>query len=343
MKKLLPIFSLSFFIFIIGFFYFLNNNKKPIIYEEKYYKFGTIVSIKISELPDKPQKDIESIFNNVGVLINELHIKWHPWEQNSNNVLYNLNLALQNGKSYEVDKDTLNIIRTSKYIAELTDNLFNPINGRLYEIWGFHKEDFSKNKIPDKKLINEVISAKLTMNNIEINENIISTNIKNPKIRKLIKLDFNAIAKGQIILNIKKLLVDNGINNALINIGGDIHAMGYKDFNNKSKWTSAIFNPNDNNTPIKVINLKPNQSIATSGNYFRKFEKNNRNYHHIINSISGISQNKIKQVSIIHDNPLISDAIATAIMASNNYNKNDFKQLDYKYLVITNNKIYSNL
>jgi len=205
------------------------------------------------------------------------------------------------------------------------------LNGKLYEIWGFHKEDFSKNKVPDQKIIDKIVSAKLTMDNIKIDKNIISTNIKDPKIRKLIKLDFNAIAKGQIILNIKALLRSNNIENALINIGGDIYAMGYRDSKNKTNWTSAIFNPDDNNKPIKIIKLKPNTAIATSGNYFRNFKIDNNNYHHIINGFNGKPNNKIKQATVIDDNPLIADALTTTILLSDKFSK---KMNKSKYYIL---------
>tara|TARA_R110002124_G_scaffold199767_2_gene366582 strand:- start:25745 stop:26845 length:1101 start_codon:yes stop_codon:yes gene_type:complete len=338
-KKYLFILSIfcSFAITII--FLFLYKNQQPEIYESKYYSLGTVISIKISNYP---KKNIDKIFFEIENLIKKSHIKWHPWNKNKKNILYNLNQALQSGDNYEVDPGTLNILTTSKKIADKTNHLFNPIYGQLFKAWGFHQENFNNNFIPNLNKIKLLTKSNLSMKDIIIKNNVISTNIKDPETRKIIQLDFNAIAKGQIILDIKKTLKNYNINNALINIGGDIYAMGYKNINTKSNWTSAIFNPQDKQKPIAIIKLKPNQSIATSGNYFRNFKINNKKYHHIINSKLGIPSEYFIQATVIHQDPLVADAMATVMMLSDTSNYQDFLNnlnIDNYLLIDKNNKI----
>jgi len=90
------------------------------------------------------------------------------------------------------------------------------------------------------------------------------------------KVTLGGIAKGYAIDRACKTLLDEGIENALVDVGGDMRAIGPK------TWKVAIQDPRKEREVIEVINLD-NEAVATSGDYRRYYLLGSRRIHHIIN------------------------------------------------------------
>ena len=127
-------------------------------------------------------------------------------------------------------------------------------------------------------------------------------------------IKLSSIAKGYGIDMIGKKFNKLGINNYLINIGGDILTKGFN--NVKKDWVIGIENPNLNKKLIKEIVNITNKGIATSGDYKNFYEENGVEYSHILNPNSGkpILHNT-KSVTVIHNNAMMADGWATALLA----------------------------
>ena len=103
------------------------------------------------------------------------------------------------------------------------------------------------------------------------------------------------------------------INRALIDLGGNIYAYGYKNQKEKTPWKIGIKNPlNPTGSPIEIIQCE-NSSIVTSGVYERYFEYEGKIYHHLLSAKTGFPENNgILSVSIICNNSMLCDALSTA-------------------------------
>ena len=147
------------------------------------------------------------------------------------------------------------ILRGQEYEKQTKGN-FNPAIGKLVSLWGFHSE-VPRKMMPDTKAILKLVEAKPSMGNIKIVNNILSST------NKFVKVDMGGYAKGYALDQAKNILEQYNINNALINIGGNILALGMQ---GDKEWVVGIQNPRNPNL-MASLPLKPGWSIGTSGDY----------------------------------------------------------------------------
>jgi thiamine biosynthesis lipoprotein len=131
-----------------------------------------------------------------------------------------------------------------------------------------------------------------------------------------IKIDFNAIAQGYSADLIGKILESKGIEDYLIDVGGEVLAKGTKPGN--KMWKVGIEKPAENADDERklnaVVNLK-NKALATSGNYRRFFVKDGRKYSHTIDPKTGFPVNHtVLSASVLAKDCITADAYATAFM-----------------------------
>jgi thiamine biosynthesis lipoprotein len=130
-----------------------------------------------------------------------------------------------------------------------------------------------------------------------------------------IKLDFNAIAQGYSVDVLANYLESKGIDNYLVELGGELKAKGKKENEN---WKVGIDKPEEKTTEERklqaVINLN-NKALATSGNYRKFYEENGQKFSHIINPVTGYpAKQNLLSATVIADDGITADAYATAFM-----------------------------
>jgi thiamine biosynthesis lipoprotein len=129
-----------------------------------------------------------------------------------------------------------------------------------------------------------------------------------------IKIDFNAIAQGYTVDVLANYLESKGINNYLVELGGELKAKGKKE---NEDWKVGIDKPDEKASERKleaVINLK-NKALATSGNYRKFYEEGGQKFSHIINPKTGYpAQQNLLSVTVIANDCITADAYATAFM-----------------------------
>lgn len=209
-------------------------------------------------------------------------------------------------KSVKVSQDTFYVIEKGLLYSEKTQGSFDITVGPLVKIWGIGTEDA---KIPHKEQILKAIEL-VNFQDVKLDKKNTSVFLKKPEMA----LDLGGIAKGYAADETVRLLKGNGIKSALIDLGGNIYAIGHKP--DGSKWKIGIqdpFKPRGNNLAILEISDK---TIVTSGIYERFFEKNNKKYHHILDTSTGYPvENGLASVTIISNSSIDADAISTAVFA----------------------------
>jgi thiamine biosynthesis lipoprotein len=133
---------------------------------------------------------------------------------------------------------------------------------------------------------------------------------------KNMMLDFNSLAQGYTVDLIANMFDTIGLDNYLIEVGGEIKSKGKNPDNNF--WTIGVDRPNEIINPKDrfqfILNLF-NTSLATSGNYRKFYQENGIKYSHVINPKTGFpSFNKLLSVTVIHESCMKADAYATAFM-----------------------------
>lgn len=213
-----------------------------------------------------------------------------------------------------VSKEFYDVFTLSKEINEMSDGAFDPTVGPLIALWGFGEKGHDTPE-PDSAAIAEAL-YNVGINKYDITKCGNAYAIMNPRMDRHPQFNFSAIAKGYGVDLVAKSLKDNGCENFMVEIGGEISVSGHNP--QRRDWQVQIDAPVQGNghNRLMVIPLK-NEAIATSGNY-----RNNRvladgtRVGHTISPVTGrpIITN-ILSATIIAPTCAEADALATACMA----------------------------
>jgi len=273
-------------------------------HQQTFFVFGTSVIVQIQGVTDKKAKlAIQTIEQD----FHQLNKQWHAWDKGG--IVSQINQAIANNKSILVTDEVKQFIQKSQQLAKLSDYLFDPAIGKLIKMWSFHSEDW-QGPPPSAKQIEKWKQNRPSIKHITFNGNqLSSSNIE-------VQLDFGANAKGLALQRAITHLKSVGINNAIVNIGGDMSVIGQNIAANDSKkpWQIGIQSPSDPNKIIAIAKLPSNMSIVTSGTYQRYFEWQGKKYSHLINPNTGKPADSLASVTVIHHDPTLADAAATAIL-----------------------------
>lgn len=119
------------------------------------------------------------------------------------------------------------------------------------------------------------------------------------------KINFGAIAKGYAVDRAVRVLAEHGVKDGLVNAGGEVRATD-------GSWSIGIQHPRSQGELAAVIDLH-GRSVATSGDYEQYFEHEGVRYHHIFDPSTGMPARRCQSVSVIADDDMTADALATAI------------------------------
>jgi len=239
------------------------------------------------------QREIDSIFHAVDMSVN-------LWVDSSviSKVNRNEEVTLDN-----IFIDNFNIAQEA---ARLSDGYFDPTISPIVAAWGFSYKsgdnltpqlidslkqwvDYRKIKIENKKVIKE-----------------------NPNMT----LDFNAIAQGYTSDLIAAFLESQGINNYLVDTGGEIMAKGAKP--NGKPWIVGIEKPADSWDAEQVVQTRvalQDKGLVTSGSTRKYVERNGKRYSHCIDPMTGYPvEHNVLSVTVSAKNSVWADALASICM-----------------------------
>ncbi len=209
---------------------------------------------------------------------------------------------LAGSEKIKVTREMFQLIKDSIYYSRISGGAFDITVAPLMDIWGFVRKHGT---IPDKETIDDAIKS-VGYKNLELDREELSIRFLN----KGTKLDFGGIAKGYAIDRAKDILASFGIKNALINLGGNIFALGNPP--GEKAWKIGVEDPRSKGSLLRSFELT-GQAISTSGNYERFFEMAGKRYSHIMNPLTGEPCQGIISVTIVSDSGESSDALSTAI------------------------------
>ncbi|MDE5556732.1 MAG: FAD:protein FMN transferase [Ruminococcus sp.] len=229
------------------------------------------------------------------------------------------------GNYTDVSSDTLEIIETAIDIGNQTDGNLDITVYPVVREWGFTTGDY---KIPDEQTI-ESLLKNVDFRQIEINNNSV-------RIPPEFQLDVGSLAKGYTGDKVIDIFRKNGIESAIINLGGNVQTLGTKP--DGSMWNVAIKNPFQTDSEICILSVE-NKAVITSGNYERFFTGDDGlNYWHIIDTTDGKpADNGLVSVTIIGENGLLCDALSTALFVAGTEKAIEYwhKNNDFDMILVT--------
>lgn len=206
-----------------------------------------------------------------------------------------------------LDAEILDVLTISAEVHEKSQGCYDPTIGPLFGIWGFKKD---KLHIPEQAQIDETLQAIGFADKLQRQD------------RTLIKqhpettVDLSAIGQGYAVAKISEILQQNGINNYLSEIGGEMLVAGVKP--GGVKWRVGVERPIPNSEKVsEVITLTGAQATAimTSGTYRHYFDDNGKRYSHILDPRTGkpVAHNSVAATVLLPD-ATYADAWSTALL-----------------------------
>lgn len=216
--------------------------------------------------------------------------------------IYQLNHA--GGNALALSSDTVELINLGLKYSRLSEGKFDITIAPLSDLWDFKN---NTGTIPDSAAIEEAVRH-VGYQNVLVTGNTVQ--LTDPAAA----IDLGGIAKGYIADQLKKYMQEEGIRHALINLGGNVLALGGKP--DGSSFNIGIQKPFDElGSSITSVKTK-NQSIVSSGIYQRYFKVNDTIYHHILDPGTGYPYtNHLLGVTIICDFSAEADALSTTCFA----------------------------
>ena len=264
--------------------------KQTAISETKFY-YDTVITVTLYG------QDKQPVLDQCMALAAHYESLLSPYLEGSD--IWNINQSA--GTYITVSEDTIFLLNQALSYAELSDGLVDPTIGTLSALWNFGSD--SSDTVPDSALIKEAL-AHVAYSSIEIKEN--QVRLTDPDSR----IDLGFIAKGYIADQMKAYLVSEGITSALINLGGNIIAIGTKP--DGTPFHIGIQKPFENSGTAALTLDLTNISVVSSGNYERYFIQNDILYHHILSTETGYpADSGLSQVTILSPNSAQADAFST--------------------------------
>ncbi len=208
-----------------------------------------------------------------------------------------------------ISRDFSIVMQESLRIHTLTNGYFDVTLAPLIELWGFGTKQDTPPQPSPSDIRNALESVGMsTMLEFETDP---------PALRKVntdTTVNLSAIAKGFGIDKVASVLDDNGIDEYLVEIGGDLVTSG-----NNAKdepWVVGIEKPDSGARTVQHVVRVSGKGMATSGDYRIYKEVDGKRFSHIIDAASGRPvTHKLASVTVIADNAMRSDGLATALLA----------------------------
>ena len=262
--------------------------KEP-LYQSQAYIFGTLVDVSIY---GESEQRAKALTNHIFQDFQNLHDHMHAWKEISEgkpSELGALNQAFKLSRQPVIISSELALMLTdAKRLSIKSKGLFNPAIGHLIRTWGFQRDEFSPVSI-DADKIKILVHSHPSMADVVISDNTAFSS--NP----MVKLDLGGYAKGYALDIAAAYLRDNHVKNALINIGGNVIALGR---HGTEPWRIGIQHPRLPSA-MAALDLPDGWAIGTSGDYQRYFVLNGKRYCHIIDPRTGYPAQLSQSVTVL--------------------------------------------
>lgn len=255
--------------------------RAPVVVQESFV-FGTRVEVSIAGLPEADAKAGAAL---VFAEFDRLHHELHAWKPSE---VVSLNAAIAAGKPFQASPELAAMLVDAKGLCLASDRLFDPGIGELVALWGFHDDEF-KPQLPEPKRLAAWLKARPSIADLTVNGPAVSSR------NRLVAIDFGGYAKGYALDRAAQLLRAKGVANALVNIGGNVMALGSK---NGKPWRVGIREPRGAGF-IASLDLLDGEAIGTSGDYQRYFEIEGRRYSHLLDPRTGYPAEGTQAVTVL--------------------------------------------
>ncbi len=269
-------------------------------FKQTLFVFGTLTEIT---LYDTSEPKARAAFDRLESDFHAYHASWTPWAKSD---LSDINTAIEAGEAISASPKVLPLISISQQLFETSKGLFNPAIGNLINLWQMHRHEEPGISPPAAGDIARLVKQNPAMSDIVIEGTLLRSR------NRAVQLSLGAFAKGYAIDEAMRFLQSQGIDNAIINTGGDLSVIGRR---GQRPWRIGIRDPRQEGV-VAWLEAENGDSVFTSGDYERYFFHDGKRYHHILDPRTGYPAAGTRSVTVIHDNAGAADAAATALFVA---------------------------
>ena len=258
--------------------------RQPELHSQGSYVFGTRVQLSIYGVSAEQARRAE---NAVFQLFDDMHRTLHAWQPSE---LMRMNAALAAGQPFVASPRLAEILRAAQSLSRHSQGLFDPGIGRLIQLWGFQDDQFNDSHFPSAAAVQALMAQRPGIADLQIAaDGTVSSR------KRVVAVDLGGFAKGWALDLAAARLRQLGVGNALIDVGGNLLALGSK---GGEPWQVGIQHPRSSGL-LATLELRDGEAIGTSGDYYRYFSHGGIRYCHILDPRSGYPAWQSQAVTVL--------------------------------------------
>lgn len=263
------------------------------------FLMDTVMTVRIYD--KQKEKTLDKVFDRLKEIEQRMSITIETSDVNK----INNNAGTE---AVKVNEDTYFVLETAKDYANRSNGAYDPTIAPLVDLWNIKSDEFytERESLPTDDEIN-LAKSYINYDDMELLEDN-KVLLKN----KNMSINLGSIVKGYAADEVKRILAENGVTSAIIDLGGNIYAMGSKI--DGSTWNIGLQDPFQATGVNFGLVKVSDKSIVTSGDYERYIVHNDKKYHHILDQNTGYPvENEVTGITIISDKSIDGDALSTTL------------------------------
>lgn len=262
------------------------------MYRFDFRAMASPCSIQIDPIDGQDEATVRHAAQQAIAEVQRIEYKYSRYRLDS--IICTINKA-SGHNAVSVDEETAGLLAFAHNLWELSDGLFDITSGVLRKAW-----DFRAQRLPEQSTLNALLPL-VGWDKIDRTAETIYL----PQTG--MELDFGGFGKEYAADRAMMVLHQLGFHQALVNLGGDLNALGERN------WAIDIQHPRKNNIPLAVLSLQ-HGGLATSGDYERFFIHKNKRYCHVLNPFTGWPVSYWQSVTVLAVNATSAGALTTIAM-----------------------------
>lgn len=294
---------LSFSITLIIALFSAACTKSPELSKISGYAQGTTYNLTF-EIPANANVELTTIEKAVNDELARIDVELSNYRDDSAIEQFN---AQKTTEPLEVSAELVALIEEARKIHRASNGCYDLTVKPLFDLWGFKKDEFNPPS-------DDALAVTLASVGMDYVETVDGTHLR--KQLPNLRVDISSIGQGYSVGQLVKVLEQWGIQNYLVEIGGELQTRGKKI--NGDPWRIALEKPLPNERKLhKIVSFDAGNplSLMTSGTYRHYFDSKGKRYSHILDARSGkpVEHNTVS-VTVLHSNPTLADAWSTALL-----------------------------
>ena len=263
---------------------------------------GTTFKVVLVEPPETLAAD--ALEGDIVASLRDVDDLASTWRDDSEISIFNANPSID---WIVVSAEFCAVLQQAISVSLETDGAFDVTVGPLVNLWGFG---------PDGQVLEPPSDAAIDAALQSVGVDKLETDCEDRLVRKAspsLYVDLSGWAKGYAVDEVAQLLDTHGLENYLVEIGGEVRVSGHNSENRK--WAIAIEAPSTSERVPHAVLRVTDTSIATSGDYRNYFAYDGKNYSHTIDTRTGRPvTHDLAAVTVVNPSAAYADAMATALL-----------------------------